>query len=215
MSKNAAATVAHVLERKDFMQRMNERALKSAAYAWATAAIAVIVSSLLTWQLLTRERVYFGVSEQGQILPMIPLSSPTISQAALLQYAVDSTRKCFTVDFVNQASQRMECSSAFTLMGWDAFNQEMSKSGGFIQTVINDRLVTSAVALEAPVIREQGLRNGIAFWVVQFPFLITYASGAQKTSQSLMASITVTRRPITEHPLGIGISQAITTSFQR
>jgi intracellular multiplication protein IcmL len=83
------------------------------------------------------------------------------------------------------------------------------EESGNLRTVIDNKLVTTAVPRGAPIIIAEGQLGGNYAWKIQLPMLVTYQSASTRTTQDLLVSAIISRRSELEHPMGLGIAQII------
>src|SRR3990167_5327439 len=151
---------------------------------------------------------YFATSINGRITPIMALSMPNQSDAAILQWSNQAAIAAFSYNFVNYRTELVAASGFFTADGWDQFITALSSSNN-LDAVKAKKLVVSAVATSAPVILQKGLLNGKYSWRIQMPLLVTYQSASEFSQQHLNVTMLVTRVDTLNSPRGIGIAQFI------
>lgn len=172
--------------------------------------LALIVSTVGNIMMASKpvEYRYFATDSEGRIKELTPLNNPVQSVNAMLNWTVNSITQTYTFSFANYRQELQAAQSNFTPGGWQGFERAL-ESSRILATVIENRYVTTAVPTGAPVIVAEGLTNGRYAWRIQVPITVTYQSAARQTSQSLLVTVTIVRRPETEHPVGLGIAQII------
>lgn len=174
-------------------------------------AINIILVSVIGYQVTHRPTPqYFATSSDGRILPLYSLSEPVVSKPELLQWATMAATAVNTYDFVNYRQQLQAASQYFTPDGWKDFEAAMQSSRN-LQTVVDKKLTTSAVATGAPTILEEGMLNGRYAWKVQLPILVNYESSSTSIRQPLLVTMIVTRVSTLDTPKGIAIAQYYAT----
>lgn len=151
---------------------------------------------------------YFATSINGRITPLFPLNEPNQSDSAVLQWANQAAIAAFTYNFVNYRDELQASSGFFTAEGWDQFLTALQQSNN-LDAVKAKKLIVSAVATSAPIIRQKGLLNGSYSWSVQMPLLVTYQSASEFTQQNNVVTMLITRVSTLNSPRGIGISQFV------
>lgn len=154
------------------------------------------------------ENRYFATTEDGRLVPMVPLNQPNLSNPALMSWVAQSATEVMTFGFNDYRRRLQESSRNFTRRGWESFTMAMQKSRIIEMVEANQQMVTAAPQ-GAPVLQSAGLNNGRYQWVVQIPMVVTYSVGAKTRSDSLMVTVVVVRVPRLESPNGVGIEQWI------
>lgn len=154
-------------------------------------------------------RTYFATTEDGRVIPMVPLSQANLTKPALLSWAAMSASETMTFGFHDYRRRLQESSRHFTRRGWGSFTQALQDSG-MIETVTANRQVISATPRGAPTILSEGLLpNGVYRWEVEIPMLITYELGQNRQSDNKTVRLVIVRVPKLESPNGVGIEQWI------
>ena len=132
------------------------------------------------------------------------IDQPVVSSAELFQWATISAITLNTYNFVNWRQVFQEASANFTPEGWKEFLNAflISKT---LDTVIERKLSVSAVAINAPVIKQKGMLNGVYKWKVQLPLLLTYESASKTTFQPVLVTMLITRTASADIFRGIAI----------
>ncbi len=152
------------------------------------------------------ENRYFATTEDGRLIPMVPLSQPNLSSPALMSWVAQAATEVMTFNFNDYRRRLQESSRNFTQRGWDSFTTALQSSRMMERVEANQQIVTAAPR-GAPVIQSEGLVLGRYQWVVQVPMIVTYQSGPKMNSDNLMVQMIVVRVPRLESPSGIGIEQ--------
>lgn len=151
---------------------------------------------------------YFATFNDGRLVPLIPLNTPNVSQAAILQWANTAVVAVNTYDFFNYRQQLQSASQYFTDEGWQAYLNVLRLSRN-LNAVVEKKLVVSAVATRAPVLLRSGLVDGVYTWVVQIPIQVTYQSASEYNQQSQIVTVMIKRISTLVNPDGIGITNYI------
>lgn len=154
------------------------------------------------------ENRYFATTEDGRLIPMVPLSEPNLSTPALLAWTAQAASETMSFSFSNYRRNLQQASRYFTKDGWDSFSLALQQSQ-IIKSVEENNQEVSAVPRGAPVLKFEGVVNGQYQWQVQIPMILTYVSGSKSRSENLLITIVVVRVPRLESPNGVGIAQWI------
>ena len=152
------------------------------------------------------ENRYFATTEDGRLIPMVPLSQPNLSTPALLSWTAQAATEVMTFGFSDYRRRLQESSRNFTRSGWESFTSALNQSG-MVEAVEQKRQVISAVPAGAPILESEGVVAGRYQWVVQMPMNLTYQAGAERLSRSLLVRIVIVRVPRLESSNGVGIDQ--------
>ena len=151
---------------------------------------------------------YFVTNPNGAIQEIEVLSRPIQSEQQVLNWVTQIISSTYSLSFANYQQQLHELESKFTASGWRGLQLELENSG-FITSLLNNQLVTSAVPRGAPIVVAQGLVGNVYGWRLQLPLLVTYKSASVNRNQELLVEVTVVRRPAHEDPIGLGIEKII------
>ncbi len=157
------------------------------------------------------QNFYFATTEDGRLIPMVPLSQPNLSAPSLMSWVAQATTEVMTFGFNDYRRRLQESSRNFTKRGWESFTQALQRSRIIEMVEVNQQIITAAPK-GAPVLQSEGLVAGRYQWVVQIPLILTYRSGAKTYNTSSLVTVVVVRVPRLESPNGIGIEQWIATA---
>ncbi len=158
------------------------------------------------------QNYYFATTEDGRLIPMVPLSQPNLSTPSLMSWVAQSATGVMTFGFSDYRRRLQESSRNFTKRGWESFTQALQRSRIIEMVEVNQQIITAAPK-GAPVLESEGLVAGRYQWVVQVPLILTYISGAKTYNTGLLVTIVVVRVPRLESPNGVGIEQWIASSY--
>lgn len=198
-----------VMNRNHFY-RDNFRKLSGLLVVAFIANILLVLSALYVYT-HRPEPQYFATDQSGRITKLHPLSEPVFSTSAVLQWANEAAVSAYTYNFVNYRKQLQKASDYFTPEGWKNFEAALQSSNN-LKSVIQKKLVVSAVATGAPIIQQRGIISDRYAWKLQLPILVTYQSSSSQFQQALTITMIVTRVPVLNDPKGIAISQFIASA---
>jgi intracellular multiplication protein IcmL len=199
--------VGSVVIRNEFY-RDGYRTLLRIAVIEAMIILALVGAMYLIVQSKRAENRYFATTEDGRLVPMVPLSEPNLSTPALMSWSAQAATEVMTFGF-NDYKRRLQAASRnFTKLGWISFTNALDKAR-IIEMVESNQQVVSAAPSSAPILISEGLVNGRYQWQVQVPLVVTYQAGASTRSDQLTVDLLLVRVPKLESPNGVGIEQWI------
>jgi intracellular multiplication protein IcmL len=202
---NAATPLGRVVVRNEFY-RDGYRTLLRVAFIEAVAIVGLIIAIVAIVNAYQPENRYFATTEDGRVVPMVPLSDPNLSRAAVLSWAAQSAAETYTFGFSDYRRRLQESSRHFTRKGWASFVKALQDSGQ-IEAVEKNRQIYSATLRSAPTVLSEGLVRGVYQWQIELPMLITVDLGSGQKSMSMNIQLIVVRVPRLESPNGLGIEQ--------
>jgi intracellular multiplication protein IcmL len=174
----------------------------------AIVALVLVISYMMTHR---PSPTYFATTAKGRIIPLVPLSVPTMNTEGLLQWATEAAMSAYTFNFINYRQQLQSSRQYFTPNGWNGFMKGLYDSGN-LKAVISKKLIVNAVPGGAPVIINEGTLNGRYIWKIQMPMLVTYHSANETFHNTWMVNMTVTRISTLDSVRGVGVDQINYTS---
>ena len=155
------------------------------------------------------EPKYFAAREDGGILPMEPVNTPFLAEGQVTNFAVEAITRAMTMDFANWRRDLSEASEYFIKpTSWNDYLTAIEASGT-LDFVRNRRLVSTAVANGATIVRAGLDPTGAYSWTIQVPLTVTYASSSETSTEQLLADILVSRVPTWQMSDGIGIRKVV------
>ncbi len=174
------------------------------------SAVTALAVGMTFWSVLARpEPVYFATRVDGGILPLVPVSTPFLSEGQVTNFAVRAVTRALTLDFANWRDDLTGAARYFEQPdGWNGFLDAIEQSD-MLSYLRDHRLVSTVVANGAAIV-EQGLDDRQRYsWKVQIPLSMTYESASEISRERLLAEVVVSRLPTWESPDAVGITQII------
>lgn len=168
----------------------------------------VLVVSLVYLATRPIQQRFFTTNSEGAIREIIALNKPIASEEEVLNWATQAVTKAYSMSFANYGQQLNDLKPNFIDAGWRGYEQALQRAG-FIDGLLKNQYVTSAVPKKAPVVVARGLVNNVMGWRLQIPLIVTFTSANTSSSQEINVEVTVVRRDETENPQGLGIAQII------
>lgn len=191
-------------------KELEKRAFRATSSVTALAA-ALVMSIIGNIYLGTNkpQPQYFAQDNASRTLtPIVPLTQPISSRAAILQHATDAIGALNNVDFLNFKPQLMDASKFFTKNAWERYVAELGNSGT-IELIQRRNLVMTGVVTEPPMIVGEGTIFDSLYWDLQVPYRVRYVSQGYNESVDYIAKIKVVRVRTTDNPKGIAIAQFV------
>ena len=202
----ATASVAAAAQRRWAMSA----AVRVLAYAVVASCLVTIVAVLVAAWALTRppEHKYFATRIGGELVELTPLDQPHRSDAHVLNFSVEAMTRALSLDFANYRRELADVEPFFTEAGWEAFLTELQNSGN-LDLIRSRRMISSAVANRAVVLRK-GLDGGNVWtWQVEMPLTITYQSASEQQTQDMTMLVEVKRVPTWTSDSGVAVSRLV------
>ena len=196
-----------VVIRNEFY-RDGYRSLLRLAVIQGIVIIGLIVTIFFIVGSRAPENRYFATTEDGRLVPMVPLSQPNLSTPALLSWAAQASTEVMTFGFNDYRRRLQEASRNFTRRGWESFTEALQKSR-IVEVVESNQQVITAAPQGAPILQSEGIVNGQYQWKIQIPMILSYQSGSKSRSDSLLVTLVIVRVPRLESANGVGIEQWI------
>ncbi len=157
------------------------------------------------------KHTYFATEPNGAIIPLVPLSTPIMTDSSLMDWTVRAVTHAFTLTWSNYRNDEENALPAFTNQAQQDYLAGLEKYK-IIELLTSQGENLTCVVSGAPVITQKGVEsNGTAYWVLQFPLVWTYSAGGtstqQTSTQAVTASVLVIRAPEVQSPDGLLISQ--------
>ncbi|MAZ76822.1 MAG: type IV secretion protein IcmL [Micavibrio sp.] len=202
--------LGNVLLRNEFYRDGYRLALRVAVIQ-GVVIVGLIAAMFFIIKVHQPENRYFATTEDGRLIPMVPLSQPNLSRPALLSWVTQAATEVMTFGFNDYRRRLQESSRHFTGPGWQSFTKALQQSKR-IEGVESKNQVITAAPSGAPVLKSEGIVNGQYQWIVDIPMVISSESGSRSVSENLIMTIVVVRVSRLESPNGVGIAQWVARS---
>ncbi|WP_162902479.1 DotI/IcmL/TraM family protein [Facilibium subflavum] len=197
--------LSSIIEKNDFYRRNFQRA----ALGFLISAIANIILIVLLFivVLVKPTNHYFSVSQSGELVQIRPTDQPVVDNQLIISWLYQRLPQIYAVDFVNYQTQLQMMAPLFTESGWSKFSVAFMK---YIETIKKEKLVSSLVLKQAPVVIGQGTIQGVYTWRVQVPVEIHFEKENKSQSRAMLLTVNL-QRVAAEKNQGklFGISQII------
>jgi intracellular multiplication protein IcmL len=171
------------------------------------AVILLLLVSITVMAISMKPRiVYFATTSDGRIINIVPLNEPYRTNAEIAAWTVDTARNVMRFGYNDYRERLQQVSEKFTAGGWDSFNKAL-KEANFIDAIQARKLVVMLDPNAAPEIQNEGERNGVYTWYVQFPVTIKFDGDQPPQAMSRMLRLQIVRVSTLQNPDGISIEQ--------
>ncbi|MCK5383932.1 MAG: type IVB secretion system apparatus protein IcmL/DotI [Alphaproteobacteria bacterium] len=205
--KKSISGLGTVVIRNEFY-RDGYRSLLKMTLIQSIVILGLVGAMYYTIKVNQPQNFYFATTEDGRLVPMVPLGEPNLSTPALMSWVAQATTEVMTFGFNDYRRRLQESSRNFTKRGWESFTQALQRSRIIEMVEVHQQLITAAPK-GAPILQSEGLVAGRYQWVVQIPLVLTYRSGTKTSNTGLLVTVIVVRVPRLESSNGVGIEQWI------
>jgi len=168
--------------------------------------VGLIFAMLFVIKVHQPENRFFATTEDGRLIPMVPLSQPNLSRPALMSWATQAATEVMTFGFNDFRRRLQESSRHFTRPGWESFTKALQQAK-IIEIVQTNNQVVTATPRGAPVLKSEGIVGGQYQWVIEIPMLFSYQSGSQTRPENSIVTMVIVRVSRLESPNGVGVAQ--------
>lgn len=176
--KSARSHATELVRLRNFFYRDGYRRLS----VLLLILIVLNAGSVMTVYYLVTHRpppAYFATNIQGGIVPLTPLSEPSLSDALVRDWAARAVAAAFSFNYVQYRDQLQETSATyFTADGGRQFMEALTKSGNidFVKAgkLIAIGQVTAAPTLGAEGVLPSGAYKGRYYWRLTIPLEVLY-----------------------------------------
>ncbi len=219
-SKREAKDAFELVRLRNFYYRDGYRRLLGIVLVLA----AMLVASMVWVYYLFSHRPsprYFATNVHGGLIPLQPLTTPTLPNQQLINWASRAASAAFTINYVQYREQMQTVKDTyFTTSGGEQYQQQLVQSND-LETIINGAYVVVAQPNAAPTIIKQGIENinnqNLYAWHVNMPLVVNFSNATQSIRRFFDVNLTIIRSsylvdnnaPNLDGMKGIGISQIL------
>jgi intracellular multiplication protein IcmL len=156
--------------------------------------------------------VYLPVTEDGLLLPLIPLNQPNVDKGGASAYALEALHAVYTYDYINWRDQLNAASLYFSPQGFAQFQSELQNSH-ILDAVRERHMIVSIKPLGEVAVKQGTNPAGVYTWHVDVPIEVTYTAHGQTANgaadagnvQKGVATLFISRVPNTINPRGLAV----------
>lgn len=208
--KKAASSGVKVIERNQAVYLIMRRLIGTALLAFVAAAVSVVCMVGIYGKPVAP--VYVPVTDDGHLLPLVPLNQPNVGRGEVGAYALEAIHAVNTYDYINFRDQLNMASVYFTPRGWNQYNDEL-KSTRTLEAVQERKMIVSIKPMGEVAVPNEGAKDGIYLWRVEIPVEVDYTAHAQLANgtvdvgnrQKGTVILFISRVPTTINPRGLAI----------
>lgn len=203
MKKQPLENSSAVIHHRNEFYRDGFRKLLTTLIGVSFIAIGSVAANII---FMTKDPVIqnFAVSEEGRIIPLVPMSDPYLGQASILAFAQRAATEPWNMDYVKYVQQLAAVKPLFTNRGYQSFLDAMQKSGN-IDSMKSGEMIFYATAAMPPIIVSEGIHEGHYIWKMEVPVKLTMEGRKGKKTVDLLIRMIVTRVPLIENPKGVAV----------
>lgn len=168
----------------------------------AALALSLILNVALSYFVFHKKTEAFAVTENGRVIPLVPLDQPYVNDPRVASFAEECLRGSFGHDFENFRMTMNSAKNCYTSDGAKDFEAAMEPLLGDIKT---KHLVMSS-SLEPTVVEKSYKLAGVVHWETQTS-MVLYRRGTREQLAPLKFLVTtvVTRVALDEQVRGISV----------
>ena len=151
---------------------------------------------------------FFPATEDGRLFQAHPYSDPVLGNDFVEQWAMQSLRTAFSLDYLHWKQQLTQASYNFTSTGWQYFLQAF-KANNNLSAIEANKMVCDIKLTGSPNIINHGVVNGVYTWKIEVPVELVFSSGATSINQTAMVTMLVQRANVVKYPQRIAINQIL------
>ncbi len=156
---------------------------------------------------------YFATTAEGRIINIEPMNKPAVSDDFVLQWATESLRKAFSLDYIHWKAQLQEAQANFTPDGWNYFTDALKKSNN-LKTLTELKMVSNVEMTGAPEITTKAVVGGHYAWNIKIPVLLTSTNGTKTIHTPINFTVIVLRESAQYYPQKIAINNIFYSSIK-
>jgi intracellular multiplication protein IcmL len=165
-------------------------------------ALAVALTIAIVFISRTHREVIAATNE-GRVIPVIPLDKPYVSDARVLGYVDECARMVFSHDFLHWRTTLQGSKTCFTAKGGDAVEEALAP---WVKDIVDRELTMSVSLSDTPVIAKRGEFDGKFAWRVQAPIsLFRRGTKVSDMPRPFILHVVVRRVGLDQNPRGIAI----------
>jgi intracellular multiplication protein IcmL len=175
---------------------------------------AIALTSFALYIFFGHSTRYFATTEGGRVVAVQDLAAPNWTRDTVAEFANRTMVAIYTLRWDRYQEELQQRRDFFTADGWPALMTAFERAGT-LDYLRNERLIASAVPLEAPLVVDEGLNpEGRYTWLVEVPLEVSYRKADSRSTQRLVATLTIVQVPVEENPRGLAVHNVIARPYK-
>jgi intracellular multiplication protein IcmL len=199
-----------VVERNQAVYLIMRRLIGAAILATVAAGVSVV--GMLGIYGKPVAPVYVPVTDDGHLLPLVPLNQPNVGRGEVGAFALEAIHAINTYDYINFRDQLNQASVYFSPKGWNQFNDQL-KTTRTLDAVQERHMIVSVKPMGEVSVPAEASQDGLYTWRVEVPVEVDYTAHAQLANgmadtgnrQKGTVILFISRVPTTINPRGLAI----------
>lgn len=173
----------------------------------ALVVLCVLMMVILFYLYTTRPAPrYFATNIMGGLTEIQPLTSPSLSDAALLGWSARAATSAFTFNYVQYQQQLEETKNTYFTPDGGQNLLDAIKASLNLQTVTQGLFVVTAEIAQAPIILKRGIMTradgvNIFAWEIKVPIRVQWRSASRNFGNMYNVMLTVVRTSVLIDPV--------------
>jgi len=148
----------------------------------------------------------YGIDKYGRIIQLTPLNKSNMRPEAVGKVFADMLEDIFTFDPVHYKGQLNEAGALyFTKEGFVKFANEMRKKDGFLEFVLDNTAITTAMSRGVPTLMTSGMLNGRFSWKMSASIAVDFKGAGTHGIKYYRIEGILSRQAVSEYEHGIAI----------
>lgn len=154
----------------------------------------------------TRQDIqYFARSNDGRIMPLVPLSKPLVTNVALFAFGDEALQASFVLDFKNYFAQIAAAEPFYTPEGYQDYKRVLDLQG-YLQKITKESRVISVSRHGGWVLSDSRIINGVLHQRIEAPIYLVLSGKDGDITNNLTAVLNISRVVNVDNPRGIAVA---------
>lgn len=174
--------VYQVVVRNQSLYLTYQRLILAAVLSLVAAGVAVLALVLVMGKPVPPQ--YIPITQDGRLLPLVPLSEPNLDDGAIGEFALKTIREVNNYDYLSWKTQVLTAQPRFLPASWKKYLEEFEATN-IIRTVVDRKMIVIGQPMGSVEIQNRGrLDDGVYVWRVAVPIKIQYIAHADSTQRT-------------------------------
>ena len=133
---------------------------------------------------------YIPITQDGRLLPLIPLNKPNVDDGAVGQFALEAVRDLNNYDYLSWQTQVLRGQPHFTPVAWKEYIAQFEATN-IVRTVEARKMIVIGRPSGNLEIQNRGLSpEGVFTWRIAVPLSLQYIAHAETTGTARSMALT-------------------------